>query len=134
MTGTIGFCLGGTLALDLAGSRSDVATVSYYGFVRGLGGPGVTTAPMDRVATMKGPILAFWGESDELMDMGDVEEFAKAMAHRGVDYEHVVYPGVGHGFLAQSNLEPESPVAGPALDSWERTLAFFARHLGGGPL
>jgi len=127
--GTIGFCLGGTLALDLAAERSDLATVCYYAFPAGLSGALAAPAPLDLVHQMTGPILAFWGEDEEVVDMRDVSRFATAMAAARVEYEQVVYPGAGHGFLAHSNLEEGNPLSVPAQDSWNRTLAFFSRHL-----
>jgi carboxymethylenebutenolidase len=128
--GMIGFCLGGTLALDLAAERQDLATVCYYAFPASLPGPLAAPAPLDLVREMTGPILAFWGEDEEVVDMRDVTRFGAAMAAARVDYEQVVYPAAGHGFLAHSNLEEGNPLAVPALDSWNRSLAFFSRHLG----
>src|SRR5262245_52690957 len=60
--GVLGFCLGGTFALDLAAMRDDLATVCYYGFPGGA--PGATSdpaqqapRPLDAVDRLHGPIL-----------------------------------------------------------------------------
>src|SRR5262249_29865721 len=106
--GTLGFCLGGTFVLDLAAARDDLATVFYYGFPAGAPGPPTDTGaprPLDEVDRMTGPILGFWGERDERVQMDDVGALAAALAARGTEFEHTVYPDVGHGFLA-SGFEP----------------------------
>lgn len=76
--GLIGFCLGGTLALDLAVERADLAVVSYYGLVAGVGGTTAAPAPLAVANRINGPILAFWGDEDHVVDMADVERFATA--------------------------------------------------------
>jgi dienelactone hydrolase len=130
--GTVGFCMGGTLVLDLAARREDLVTVCYYGFpVReghAVGTP--APAPMDEVARMRGPILGFWGDQDPGVNMADVAAFASALEHRGVAFEHTIYPGLGHGFMAQSGLDPEHPAYQMACESWTRALSFFRQHLG----
>lgn len=128
--GLIGFCLGGTLALDLAVERADLVVVSYYGLVAGVGGTTAVPAPLAVANRINGPVLAFWGDEDHVVDMADVERFASLMAERGVNYEQTIYPGIGHGFLSAlangSRDEHE-----PARESWRRTLEFFRRELGG---
>jgi dienelactone hydrolase len=129
--GTIGFCMGGTFVLDLAAERGGLATVCYYGFPRsrpmGLR-PG--PSPLDRVASMRGPIIGFWGDQDEGVGMDNVAAFADAARRRGVDLDHTVYPGLGHGFLAQALTDPDHSGHEQACDSWDRTIAFYHRHLG----
>ena len=130
-TGTIGFCMGGTYVLNLAAARDDLATVCYYGFPRspGLGvNPG--PSPLDQIGSMRGPVIAFWGDRDESVGMDNVAAFAAAAARQGVDLDHTVYQGVGHGFLAQALTDPDHPGHGCASDAWDRTLAFYGRHLG----
>jgi dienelactone hydrolase len=129
--GLVGFCLGGTLALDLAVERADLAVVSYYGLVAGMGGATAVPAPLDVTDRINGPVLAFWGDEDHVVDMADVDRFARLMAAHRVDYEQTVYPGIGHGFL--SGLADESRKDHvSALESWRRTLEFFRQELGSG--
>ena len=45
--GVLGFCLGGTLALDLAARRADLAVVTYYAFPEGFDGRNPVPAPID---------------------------------------------------------------------------------------
>lgn len=126
--GTLGFCLGGNLVLNLCTRRSDLATVSYYGFPAGLPAPKAVVAPIQVVEKLAGPILAFWGERDEKVGMEHVDAFARAIDGTDLAYEQHVYPDVEHGFLA--GLEGESdPAHEAATDAWRRSLAFFEAHL-----
>ena len=129
--GTIGFCMGGTFVLNLAAERDDLATVCYYGFPsspRVGGNPG--PAPLEQLASMRGPIVGFWGSDDESVGMENVASFARGAEREGLDFEHAIYEGVGHGFLARALTDSEHPGHRHASDSWRRTLAFYRRHLG----
>jgi carboxymethylenebutenolidase len=79
---------------------------------------------------MRGPLLGFWGDQDEGVGMDNVAAFAAGAEEHGLDFEHSVYQGLGHGFLAQALTDPDHPGHGHASDSWERALAFYRRHLG----
>ncbi len=129
--GTIGFCMGGTLVLNLAAERDDLATVCFYGFPAGApnkrNGP---EAPLDQVDRIHGPILGFWGDQDTGVGMDNVRRFVEEMQRRGVELEHVIYPGLGHGFLAASRLDPNHEAYEKACDAWTRTIAFYRSRLG----
>lgn len=127
-TAVLGFCLGGTLALHLAVDTPEAVTVAYYAFPRSLPGDKAVPPPLDVADRIGGGIIAFWGEEDELIDLPGVEQFSELMSKHGVDYQHFVYPGVGHGFLRGLD-EPGAPEAEPAVDSWRRSLDFLHRHL-----
>ena len=123
--GTIGFCMGGTFVLDLAAGRDDVATVCYYGFPAGSGAP----APLGLAGRMKGPILGFWGDQDAGAGMENVERLGALLKARGVEYEFVIYPGIGHGFMAASQLDPAHEAYDAACQSWTRTIDFYRTHI-----
>jgi carboxymethylenebutenolidase len=127
--GTLGFCMGGTLVLDLAALDSDLVTVAYYRFPV----PQSTLVsppprPLDLVDRLRGPILAFWGDRDAAVGLENVHEFVRRMRETGRDFDHRLYPGVGHGFMADAG---DSAAAGAARESWELALAHFRRHLSG---
>lgn len=130
--GTVGFCMGGTLVLNLAARRDDLATVCYYGFVAGElhGSEKAAPAPLDEVDRMNGPILGFWGDQDHGVNMADVGTFATELVRREVAFEYTIYPGLGHGFMAQSALDPNHAAYQVACASWTRALDFFRQHLG----
>ncbi|HZD01874.1 MAG TPA: dienelactone hydrolase family protein [Actinomycetes bacterium] len=130
--GTIGFCMGGTFVLNLAAERADLATVCYYGFPQAPRlSPNPAPPPLGQLGAINGPIIGFWGDQDEGVGMDNVAKLADGLSTRGVDFEHVVYPGLGHGFLKQALPDPGGAGHGDAADSWRRTLAFYRRHLGG---
>jgi dienelactone hydrolase len=130
-TGIVGFCLGGTLALNMAARRRDLAAVCYYGFPTGsTDARHPAPPPLDEVAELSGPVLGLWGEDDPSVGMDNVRRYAEALRAHGVDFEHTIYPGVGHGFMAASER-----LGGHALetarDAWGRTLAFLRREVAG---
>jgi carboxymethylenebutenolidase len=129
--GTVGFCMGGTQVLDLTTHRDDLVTVCFYGFPARL--PNATErtipAPLEVVDRISGPILAFWGDQDQAAGMDNVNRLASALGARGVEFEHTVYPGLNHGFMADSGLDPEHPAYQAACDAWTRTLAFYRKQL-----
>jgi carboxymethylenebutenolidase len=130
-TGTIGFCMGGTFVLNLAAARDDLATVCYYGFPQPPPlSPNPAPAPLDQLDSVHGPILGLWGDRDEGVGMDNVAKLAQGLSARGVDFEHVVYAGLGHGFLKAALPAAGHAGHGDAADSWGRTLAFYRRHLG----
>jgi len=122
--GVIGFCLSGTYAYDLTAVRSDLATVTFYGFPEGPGGPVAARAPspIEIASRFQGPILSFWGDQDNI-PMELVERFGAEAARHRVDYRYQVYPGAGHGFL--QGLVEERDDSASARDAWKQTVAFL---------
>ena len=112
--GIVGYCWGGTVAWHGATrSHAFSASVGWYG--------GGIAAAKSEVATC--PVQLHFGETDASIPLADVE--AVRAAQPGV--EIFVYMGAGHGFGCE---ERGSYVAADAARAQERTLAFFARHLG----
>ena len=135
VVGSVGFCMGGTIALDLAALAPNTANVCLYGFpatpAAAATNPEFRYAPppLTIVDAMRGPILGFWGDQDHGVGMDNVRALDAALIERGVDHEFEIYPGVGHGFLAVSKLDPDSELYEKACDAWSRTIAFYRTHL-----
>jgi len=127
--GTIGFCMGGTLVLDLAAERDDLATVCFYGFPAAPSMPGAPPAPLTLADHITGPILGFWGDQDTGVGMDTVEKLGTLLRARGIDFDFTVYPGLGHGFMAASRLDPEHEAYDAACQSWTRTIEFYRAHI-----
>ncbi len=119
--GTIGFCMGGTYVLQLAARRQDLASVCFYGF------PGQVNE--DQRAAVNGPLLGFWGDQDAGVGMDTVEELRRGLEARGVEHELTIYPGLGHGFMKASGLEPGGDGYDQACEAWTRTLDFYRQEL-----
>ena len=111
--GVVGYCWGGSLAF-LAATRLQglAAAVGYYG--------GMIAAHAEE--RPKVPVLLHFGETDQSIPMSDVEKVKKARP----DVPIHVYKA-GHGFNCD---ERGSYDAASAKLAWERTLAFFAQHVG----
>jgi len=127
---TIGFCMGGNYALAMASERDRLSTVCFYGF------PGrpihftqdkLSPTPIDLVPRIQGPVIGFWGDQDEGAGMDNVKRFATSMKEHGQDFELHIYKGVGHGFMAASQLEPGGFAYDDACDAWTRTISFLRR-------
>lgn len=130
--GTVGFCMGGTLALNMAAAASQLATVSYYGFVTAGPAPDVETtapAPIDIVSEMSGPILGFWGAEDQRIPVPEVRQFESALESSNIEAEVHVLADAGHGFLAAAEFEPDHPEYQAACDAWTRTVEFYREKL-----
>ena len=115
--GVTGFCWGGGTTNWLATQMGDAmhAGVPYYG----------AAAETAAVPKIRAPILAHYAENDENINrLRPAFEQAKKAA--GVTFESHVYPGTQHAF--HNNSTPRYNEAAAKL-SWERTAAFFRKHL-----
>jgi carboxymethylenebutenolidase len=111
--GVVGYCWGGTLAfLSAARVEGISAAVGYYG----------SSITKNLEASPKVPTLLHFGETDASIPPADIETIRSQKP--GVEIE--IYPA-GHGFNCDARSAYHAPSAARAL---ERTLAFFARHLG----
>ena len=113
--GIVGYCWGGLLTWRSACSLSGLsAAVPYYG--------GGMTAQPDAARQPKVPVLAHFGDQDHWIPLDTVEAFRQNQP--GVEVH--VYKA-NHGFNCDQRGSFDADAARTAR---ERTLAFFARHLG----
>jgi carboxymethylenebutenolidase len=114
--GAVGFCWGGGMVNYLATRLSDLAAgVPFYGSAPDTGD----------VAKIKCPLLIHSAESDERINAG-WPEFERALKAANVKYERFLYPGTQHGF--NNDTTPRYDAAAAKL-AWERTIAFFNKHV-----
>jgi carboxymethylenebutenolidase len=78
-------------------------------------------------ARLQSPVLGLFGDADQSIPVGTVQEFDKLLGEIGVEHEVVVYPNSGHAFFRDSDPNVYKPEA--AKDAWERAKKFFASHL-----
>jgi len=116
--GITGFCMGGRVSYLVACALPEKITASapFYG-----GG-----IPVDRTATLKAPVLAFFGDQDPFIPMDQVEKLRAEAKKLGKPVEIVVYPGAPHGFFCN---ERDSYRKDAAANAWERLKTFLAGHL-----
>jgi dienelactone hydrolase len=87
----IGYCFGGTMALELARGGSEIA--GAVGFHSGL----ATAAPED-ARNIKGKILVCIGADDPSIDAEQRAAFEEEMRKGGIDWQMNLYGGVVHSF------------------------------------
>jgi len=87
----IGYCFGGTMAIELARSGADLRAV--VGFHAGLG----TSRPED-AANIKASVLACIGADDPLVPEDQRRAFEAEMRAAGVDWRLYLFGGAVHSF------------------------------------
>jgi carboxymethylenebutenolidase len=115
--GAVGFCWGGGMVNRLAvalGEDLD-AGVPFYG----------AAPPVTDVVKIKTNLLIQYAANDERIN-AMWPEFEAALDANDVSYEMHRYDGTQHGF--HNNSTPRYNEAAANL-AWERTIAFFKRHL-----
>jgi carboxymethylenebutenolidase len=133
--GIMGFCVGGRFALVAAGrGMFDAAAVNYGLLPEGRQEPAV----LDRMLSAPCPVVASYGARDKVVDVAEVDKLRAGLERTGVPVDLKVYPEATHSFLAQytGSLGMLMRVQGmthdpeASADAWDRTLGFFAEHLG----
>ncbi len=118
--GTVGFCMGGQLALAAACTNAAVgATVDFYGVH-----PNVT---LD-FSGLRAPVLGLFAEKDGFVTPEVASKLEHDLREAGKETDFHVYPGVDHAFFNDSRPDVYNQEA--ANDAWKRTLSFFRQHLG----
>ena len=117
--GSVGFCMGGGLALTLATETSLIkAAAPFYG---------VNPQPIDKLQNLQGPVLAIYAEHDDFASAAVREALQSAMEQFGKQLEVQVYPGTEHAFFNDTRREVYRETA--ANDAWKRVLALFRAEL-----
>lgn len=123
----IGFCFGGTMALELA--RSGAATAATVGFHSGLG----TKEPAAEGA-IKGRVLVCIGGDDPMIGGDARRTFEGEMKTAGCDWQMHVYGGTVHSFTNRGAAKRNMPDAirySPQADkrSWAAMTELFGEVL-----
>lgn len=116
--GVLGFCLGGTIAWQVAAQAEPDVAVCYYGS----GIPG----SLDAATQIACPTLLHFGGSDRFIARERVDGVvAMAAVHDAIECH--VHEGAGHAF--DNSFSPMFSQPEPAARAWEQTSAFLAREL-----
>jgi carboxymethylenebutenolidase len=114
--GVVGFCYGGGMAHFLSTRLPDLAAaVPFYGN---------PPAP-EEAAKVKAALLIHFAEKDDRINAA-WPAYETALKTAKVRYEAHTYPGTQHGF--NNDTTPRYDEAAAKL-SWQRTVAFFNKHL-----
>lgn len=114
--GVVGFCFGGWISNMMAVKLPELgAAVPYYG----------RQPETEDAKQIKAPLLLQYAELDTRVNAG-WPEFEMILKENNIDYQAYIYPGVNHGF--HNNTTPRYDKEAAQL-SWDRTIAFFNKHL-----
>jgi carboxymethylenebutenolidase len=117
----LGFCMGGRVAFNASAEQHEIAgVVGFYGRLSTRPGE-EGTAPADRAARMRAPVLGLFGGADESIPDADVRAFEKALADARVEHHLEVYPGAPHSFFDRAFDEHTEACE----DAWRRVLGFM---------
>jgi len=117
--GTVGFCMGGQLALYAACANPKVgACVDFYGIH-----PNVQPA----LANLQGPVLGFFAERDAFVTPDAARKLERDIRAAGKQVEITIFEGADHAFFNDTRHEVFH--AAHAKQCWERMLRFFSEHL-----
>lgn len=122
----IGFCFGGTAALELARHGSPLkAAVSFHG--------GLSTPDLTDAENIEGEVLVLHGADDPRIPAEDVGTFIREMQTAGVRYALHAYPGAVHSFTVPT--AGGDPSRGSAYNkeaaerAWDEMLRLFDKSL-----
>lgn len=122
----IGYCFGGSTALQLAFEGTDLrAVVSFHGAL---------PTPTDvEVKQIKAAILVCHGAADTFIPDKSIKAFRDMLDKGGAKYEFVAYPGVVHSFTVpeadKRNIAGMKYDKAADEDSWKRMQRLFAEKL-----
>jgi carboxymethylenebutenolidase len=117
--GSIGWCMGGGLSLELAVNEPRLAAcVVNYG--------SMPTDPAD-IQKIHAPVLGNFGAEDRGIPPSAVEAFENAMQAANKSLDVKIYPGAGHAFENPNNKLGYKE--GAATDAWKRIMAFLDHNL-----
>lgn len=117
----LGYCFGGTAALELARAGADLkGVVTFHG---GLDSP----KPEDG-AKIKGRVLALHGADDPYVPPGELAAFEEEMRKNKVDWQLIKYGGAVHSFTEKAagadNSKGAAYNASADARSWEAMRTF----------
>jgi carboxymethylenebutenolidase len=115
--GCVGFCWGGAMSNTLAVNVASLkAAVAFYGRQ-----PAVQDVPKIRAA-----IQLHYAGLDTRINEG-IAAYEEALKKNNISYELYMYEGVNHAF--HNDTAPTRYNEAAAKLAWERTIAFFGKHL-----
>jgi dienelactone hydrolase len=123
----IGYCFGGTIALELARGGADIkAVVAFHA--------GLSTARPQDAKNIRAKILVCNGADDPIVPADQRRAFEQEMTAGQVDWRLYLHGGVGHAFTRRGSEALGLPGFGynKAADerSWRAMLELFSETLG----
>jgi carboxymethylenebutenolidase len=112
----MGFCFGGSYSYNLAVTEPKLKlALAFYGHC---------DHSVDELKKIQCPVRAYIGDQDKRLITG-LPELKEKMIEAEVNFKIIVYPGVGHAFLNDSNPYAYNEEA--AKDSWEQAKSELSK-------
>ena len=125
LVGTVGFCMGGGMAITAAGVYPDrvAAAASFHGGSLATDDP---QSPHLLAPQIKGELLVAGADEDGSYPPEMAERLVAALTEAGVKFHAEIYKGAHHGWMKK-----DFPVYDEAAAErgWSEMLALFARNL-----
>lgn len=118
--GSIGFCFGGGMSINLACHTDYDGCVVFYG---------ENPSPIEQVERITCPVLGIYG-ADDIRINSHLDELVRAMVTYKKDFQMKIYPGAAHAFFNETNQRGYRPEQ--SRDAWQRVLLFFDKALRAG--
>jgi carboxymethylenebutenolidase len=118
--GSVGFCLGGGLAVWAATVNPKVDAVVTFYYVMPHGKPDFSK--------VDAPVLGHFGTEDDFVSVDDAKALEKELNDAGADAKFEFYEGAGHAFFNDTDRLGTYD-EGKAKEAWGKTVDFFKRHL-----
>lgn len=123
----IGYCFGGTAALELARSGAAIkGVVSFHG--------GLDTKAPATIGDIKAEVLALNGGDDPFVPEAQKDAFNKEMTDAGAHFKSINYPGATHAFTNPAATERGKKFNLPIAyneeadkKSWDEMISFFGK-------
>jgi len=116
---SVGFCMGGRVSFFADTIVPLRAAVSFYG-------GGIAPGLLDRVESLHGPILLFWGGLDKHILPENTRAVEDALRAAGKEYESVTFSYADHGFFCDQRASYNDKASKQA---WPMMMEFLRYHL-----
>lgn len=122
---SIGFCVGGYIAVLSAIKLQLITAVSYYGAGLMHDRAGFKLLPLqDQFFRIQAPLLFFFGAKDASIPKSEVEEISQRLRESGKEFQVKVFENANHGFFCGQR---GSYHAEAAHASWHMTLDWLKK-------
>ncbi len=115
--GSVGFCFGGGMSINLGCTGKISACVIFYG---------ENPSPIEKIKNVNGHIMGLYGGEDRRINSG-LGELVKAMVEYNKTFTIRVFPGAYHAFF--NDTRPQTYNKQAAEDAWNMVLEVFKENL-----
>jgi carboxymethylenebutenolidase len=115
--GSVGFCFGGGMSINLGCTGKTDASVIFYG---------ENPNPIEKINGVKGAVMGLYGGEDSRINAG-IHELVKALVEYKKPFTVKVFPGAHHAFFNDTREQHYNKQA--AEEAWQMLLRFYNTNL-----